>query len=91
MAIGFDVQRQQFSLPSENEETNRVSVAPLVDLRLALGYNSERFFAGITFADDLTSVHFPKLAIAHQYIRFDIKVGFRLNPPNFMREKAEKQ
>lgn len=87
VALGFDVQHQTFHTTEEN---SRISISPLFDLRFSVGYNSDKFFAGITLTDDWTSVHFPKLVAVHQYIRFDFMVGFRLPPPKIFK-KIEKK
>lgn len=87
IALGMDIQHQHYNLAVSSD--NRMSLAPLADLRLSIGYNGDRLFIGLNFIDDITSAHFKELVTSSQYFRFNLILGYRFKAPKFIK-KARK-
>ena len=87
-ALGMDIQHQRYTL--QNERGERLSLSPMVDLRFSMNYNSDRFFIGLTFVDDITTVHFKDLIANNQYFQINLSVGYRFKAPKILKKVREK-
>lgn len=69
-------------------ERNETSVNTFVAARIAMGYNGERIFGGISFITQGSSVRFEDIRFSNNSGTFKILIGYRLNEFGFLRKRV---
>jgi hypothetical protein len=63
-----------------------ISINTFVDGRVALGYNSDRWFGGITFVSQSRAVKFEEITLETQSQSFRMLVGYRILERGFLKK-----
>lgn len=62
-----------------------IAINTFVDARIALGYNSDRWFGGITSTIQARAVKFEEISLDTQSQSFRVVVGYRINEKGFLK------
>lgn len=63
-----------------------ISINSYADSRVAFGYNSDRWFGGISFVSQLRSVKFEEILIGTQSMAFRMVAGYRLDEKGLLKK-----
>ena len=63
-----------------------IAINTFVDARVALGYNSDRWFGGVTFVSQSRAVKFEEITLQTQSQSFRMLVGYRLVEKGFLKK-----
>lgn len=63
-----------------------IAINSFVDARIAIGYNSDRWFGGITFVSQSRAVKFENITLETQSQAFRMLVGYRIEEKGFMKK-----
>ncbi|MBC7450334.1 MAG: DUF4421 family protein [Cytophagales bacterium] len=69
-----------------NLKNSSRSIAGFVDLRMALGYQSERFYTGFKIVVDQVAVRTTENRISNLFGIFTLDVGYRFNAPGILKK-----
>ncbi len=77
--LGIGLQGQGYNSPTQQTTISTAAIAFKGNLRLAAGYNGEKFFAGASFIDDFGNIEnkHSNLTISAAFISFTIFTGYR--------------
>ena len=59
-----------------------------VDLRLAVGYNSDRFFGGVSFVAQARNIKFEQVQFTNTNTTFKMVVGYRFKEFGILKKRA---
>lgn len=74
--------------PAGEPEQFDLAINTYADIRLALGYNSERFFAGISYVTQSRDIRFDDIRFTSNSSVFRILVGFRFREVGILKKRA---
>ncbi|MBT1704179.1 DUF4421 family protein [Chryseosolibacter indicus] len=69
-------------------DRNETSVNSFIAARIAMGYNGERIFGGISFITQGSNVRFEDIRFSNNNGTFKILIGYRLNELGFLRKRV---
>ncbi|MFI5206181.1 MAG: DUF4421 family protein, partial [Candidatus Paceibacterales bacterium] len=73
---------------SSTMERTEVTLNSFADLRLALGYNSDRFFTGVSFIAQVRNIKFEQLEFTHTNTTFKMVIGYRFKEFGILKYRA---
>jgi hypothetical protein len=71
-----------------NEYGNSNQITPLVALRVAVGYNGERFFGGMSFSSQSSNTKFENVDLTSSVASFKILAGYRMLERGILKKRA---
>ncbi|MBY0433002.1 MAG: DUF4421 domain-containing protein [Cyclobacteriaceae bacterium] len=85
-AVGPSI--RQVTTTVADVERSSFGVSGFADYRVAIGYNSERFFTGVSFVGQSRSVKFEQARISAASTTFKILFGYRFREFGFLKKRA---
>jgi len=76
------------SYQTVNGKTDNQTLNAFGDLRVGIGYNSKRFFAGSSYVQQSRSIKFEDLQFTSSNATFKLLVGYRFKERGFLRWRA---
>ncbi len=84
--IGIDYQNNRFLTSNSMEEwETKASAVPLLDIRATLGYNNDKFFAGLVYNADFNFINFNNVNGYFNYNLIIARIGIRFAAPKLLR------
>lgn len=74
--------------PIGEREQFDISVNTYADVRIALGYNSQRFFAGMSYVSQSRDIRFDDIRITSNSSVFRILMGYRFREVGILKKRA---
>jgi len=84
--VGAMWQRNTFSIHENPAIFHEIRVSPLANTRLALGYHSDDFFAGINLVADYNYIDFSNMRSQTTYTNMSFRIGWRLQAPKLLQD-----
>ncbi|MGD1960028.1 MAG: DUF4421 family protein [Fulvivirga sp.] len=72
---------------TESNETNDLNIQPILNIRAALGYNSDTFFGGISFVNQKISYEIDELDVNAAVGNVKLFVGYRFEEKGILKER----
>jgi hypothetical protein len=69
-------------------EKSEITLNSFADLRLALGYNSDRFFSGVSFIAQARNLKFEQLEFTSTNTTFKMVIGYRFKEFGILKYRA---
>lgn len=85
---GVGVQHQKFDLNKGGEE--RWAIEPKLNFRTVLGYDNDRFFSGVSFMMEKTSINFEGMRINNTTGNYQIFAGYRFEKIGILKKYSVK-
>jgi len=73
---------------SSTMEKSEITLNSFADLRLALGYNSDRFFSGVSFIAQARNLKFEQLEFTSTNTTFKMVIGYRFKEFGILKYRA---
>ncbi len=83
---GMEIQRYNYDRESNQRNVPGLKALPLLGVRTGIGYNGEKYFAGIAGTFDFNFLNVSDLKVSSYYHNIAFLVGIRLAPPKFLRK-----
>jgi hypothetical protein len=74
--------------PTDRPERYDISINTFADIRIAIGYNSQRFFAGMSYVTQSRNVRFDDIRFTNSSTVFKILVGYRFREVGILKKRA---
>ncbi|MBK7652590.1 MAG: DUF4421 family protein [Flammeovirgaceae bacterium] len=65
-----------------------ISINTFADVRVALGYNGDRIFGGMSFITQSRNIHFEEVQFANANYTFKLMVGYRFREVGILKKRA---
>lgn len=88
--LGVDAQYFNYTAQAYNRNYREFKIAPMVDFRLALGYNWKRFFCGFSTLADYNILNPSAFKISSTFSRTYLNLGYRFNAPKIVAKAYER-
>jgi hypothetical protein len=73
---------------TNNQVSHRTSLDSFADFRIAIGYNGERFFAGMSFVDQSRNIKFENTRFTSSSTTFKMVIGYRFREFGILKKRA---
>jgi hypothetical protein len=74
--------------PADERERFDISINTYADIRAALGYNGQRFFAGMTYVTQSRDIRFDEIRFTSNSSVFRILAGYRFREVGILKKRA---
>lgn len=74
--------------PAGRPERYDIAINTFADIRIAIGYNSQRFFAGMSYVTQSRDIRFDDIRFTSNSSVFKILVGYRFREVGILRKRA---
>jgi len=82
--LGADLQRFNYTLEDSRRVVVENKISPLMDLRVAYGFNNERFFIGVQHWLDFNLLNPSAFNLSSLFFRNLLTVGYRFDAPRIL-------
>ncbi len=73
----------------DGNEQYDISINTFADVRVALGYNGERIFGGMSFITQSRNIYFDEIQFANGSYTFKLMVGYRFREVGILKKRAK--
>jgi len=88
--VAYDLFIYDYTKFSDGERKSGTSFVVVLDARASIGYQSERFYAGLRYEVDRKGIKFSKAQLTTEYSYIGLELGYRFNAPGFLKKAFDK-